>query len=378
MLTLLASVLLARPLVMAHYMPWYESKPVSGTWGWHWTMNHFDPDRPDAEGRQPLASRFRPIIGAYDSSDPDLLECQTLEMKLSGIDGVLIDWYGTKDLYDYTLLNRNAQKMIEACSKAGLKFSIVLEDQVVTQLVKSGKSSAQEFGRSALDWLKARWFGLPGYLRWNGKPVLLIFGPQYYKDAELEDLFGHGLALFTLLGKRGPAVGAYGWPEPQVGNDRSWTQLRSFYDRAKQWPASLGVAYPRFEDIYKQAGVGPGWGEILDDGGMTFEKTLSLAEESHAPFIQIATWNDWGEGTQVEPSVEFGYRDLELLQKHRRLSEPAFSFRPADLRLPARLYHLRKSGASRSKLEKAYTALLAGRVSQAIEVLDSLSAARQQ
>jgi hypothetical protein len=29
--------------------------------------------------------------------------------------------------------------------------------------------------------------------------------------------------------------------------------------------------------------------------------------------IQIATWNDWGEGTVVEPSREFGYRDLELV-----------------------------------------------------------------
>src|SRR4051812_7107193 len=29
-----------RPLILAHYMPWFESKATSGTWGWHWTMGH--------------------------------------------------------------------------------------------------------------------------------------------------------------------------------------------------------------------------------------------------------------------------------------------------------------------------------------------------
>ena len=29
--------------IMVHYMPWYQSQPVSGFWGWHWHMNHFRP-----------------------------------------------------------------------------------------------------------------------------------------------------------------------------------------------------------------------------------------------------------------------------------------------------------------------------------------------
>ena len=32
-------------LVLAHYMPWYESKAVSGQSGWHWTMNKFQSDK---------------------------------------------------------------------------------------------------------------------------------------------------------------------------------------------------------------------------------------------------------------------------------------------------------------------------------------------
>ena len=42
-----------RKLVLAHYMPWYESKAVSGRWGWHWTMNKFQPDKV-VQGRREL------------------------------------------------------------------------------------------------------------------------------------------------------------------------------------------------------------------------------------------------------------------------------------------------------------------------------------
>jgi hypothetical protein len=52
---------------------------------------------------------------------------------------------------------------------------------------------------------------------------------------------------------------------------------------------------------------------------------------------------DWGEGTVIEPSVEFGYRDLEVVQRLRkRHVEPAFAPEPLDLRLPIRLFKLRK------------------------------------
>ena len=34
--------------VMVYYMPWFTARPYSENWGWHWTMNHFNPDRVNA------------------------------------------------------------------------------------------------------------------------------------------------------------------------------------------------------------------------------------------------------------------------------------------------------------------------------------------
>ncbi|MBL8874040.1 MAG: hypothetical protein JNK90_29975 [Planctomycetaceae bacterium] len=52
----------SRPLILAHYMPWYTAKPFRDQWGWHWTMNHFDPEK-ETESKRQIASKFHPLIG---------------------------------------------------------------------------------------------------------------------------------------------------------------------------------------------------------------------------------------------------------------------------------------------------------------------------
>jgi hypothetical protein len=52
------------------------------------------------------------MMGLYDSSDPDALRCQVMLMKLAGIDGVVIDWYGNENFNDYALINRNTLRLI--------------------------------------------------------------------------------------------------------------------------------------------------------------------------------------------------------------------------------------------------------------------------
>ena len=38
-------------------------------------------------------------------------------MKLAGIDGVVIDWYGTSTLHDYETIHRNTAHLIEYVKK---------------------------------------------------------------------------------------------------------------------------------------------------------------------------------------------------------------------------------------------------------------------
>jgi hypothetical protein len=335
--------------LLAHYMPWYESKPHSPHWGWHWTMGTFDPE--GKTGSKPaIASHYRPLIGPYDSGDPDVIEYHALLMKLAGIDGVIFDWYGTVEHFDYAGIARHASAFVDQAVETGLEFAVCYEDQTIPKLVEAGKvkpAERVEHAEREIEWLRKNWFGKPSYLKLDNRPVLLSFGRDGLTDAEWTSVLTRLVNAPLYLSehaRRSVAAGAFDWPVPQVGLKAQ----EAFYKEAKAWPAAMAVAFPRFHDIYEQAKIHKSWGTIGDDGGKTFATTLETALKSGLPLVQISTWNDWGEGTVVEPSIEFGYRDLEVVQRLRRqFIEPEFPCRPLDLRLPLRLYTLRKQARKR-------------------------------
>jgi hypothetical protein len=358
-------------------MPWYEAKPRSKTWGWHWTMNAFDPDT-QVNGQPQIASHYYPLIGPYDSRDQDVLEFHTLLMRLAGIDGVIVDWYGHEDYLDYALLHRNASALIQQAAQVGLKFAVCYEDETIPKLVAAGrvpKASRVVHARKELQWLRDNWFREPGYVSFQDRPVLLSFGQSGLTDEEWARVLQEPPQAPRYLSehrRRSAAAGAFDWPIPAEG----LTAQREFLARARTWPVAMAVAIPRFHDIYAQAKVQKSLGRIEDDSGRTFATTLQSALSSNLPFVQICTWNDWGEGTQIEPSVEFGYRDLEQVQRLRRqYIEPGFAVTASQLGLPHRLFKLRKTGgAAFSKTLDEAAALLAARSPERAQaILDKIN-----
>lgn len=351
----------AEPALLVHYMPWYATKDVSGEWGWHWTMNHFDPEQKRWDDQRKIASHDYPLIGPYDSGDDHTLECHALLMKIAGLDGVVIDWYGTSDLNDHAMNHRNTQKFIPWLKKAGLNFAVCYEDQAVKSLKKGTDIQQAE---KDLKWAQEHFFTDPDYLRHNGRPVLLVFGPQHLKwKFELDSkplVFGLAHRL-----KGTNMDGAFAWPPVTGGKSLS----------PEQWRAELGLiykeklpfiatAFPGFKDIYKQAGVHDSYGSIAPRNGLTLSESLAQALDSKAPLIQIATWNDYGEGTMIEPTRNNAFRHLEMLPRCGN---------PADLRLPIMLYQLRKRGGDVAKLDEAATLMFASKFTAAETILATVS-----
>jgi hypothetical protein len=374
----------SRKLLLAHYMPWYQAKPFSPAWGWHWTMNKFNPDVTVAGGsfdsaKRQIASHFYPLIGPYDSADPAVLECQLLQMKLAGIDGVIVDWYGLTDLHDYAVLHRSTEQLIVQAERLGMRFAICYEDSTVPALLKAGRlneSQRVEHVVKEVAWLKKNWFGRTGYVHLGGKPVMLSFGQGGLNDSEWTACLGQitpSIAYFSEHQKRTSAIGAFDWPIPKEGV----AGVSRFEENAKTWPDSIAVVFPRFVDIYAEAGVHDSWGRIEDQNGAVFRQTLKRAFDGNAKIIQIATWNDWGEGTNVEPSREFGYRDLEAIQLVRKSTTGgAFRIQAGDLRLPSELLKLRrryKDAASSKQLDQIASFLSRGEIELAKRGLERVS-----
>ncbi|NBT47929.1 MAG: hypothetical protein EBT07_08955, partial [Actinobacteria bacterium] len=152
--------------LLMHYMPWYESPQGRGRWGAHWTGHEkqCDPDKNKANGLPDIWSHYHPLIGPYDSADPDALECHLLQMKLAGIDGVIADWYGPVAFHDYGPIHQASQALFAACEKFGMKFVACFEDRTIEVMVKDGGLTTEEVPEhlsKVIDWCKAEWFSKP-------------------------------------------------------------------------------------------------------------------------------------------------------------------------------------------------------------------------
>jgi len=315
--------------IWMHYMPWFDA-PYNlgpGNYGWHWTMNTRDPNQIDANtGQQHIASHFYPLIGPYASRDPAVIEYHILLMKYAGIDGVLIDWYGSRTLHDFGTNLVNANALINRLSRVGLDFAIVYEDWTAGSSVTDFSVLAAQ---SDLAYVKQNYFSRDNYIRYNEKNLFLIFGPRIFNSiadwTAILDGFTAPLELVPLCYRRTAtgSSGEYMWPFQDGSSHKS--HLLNFYNHARQLDFSIGSVYPGFKDYYAEGGAGDtlffidpydgSSGQENENPAATFQWTLSRATDANARMIQVATWNDFGEGTQVEPTVETGFTYVQILQK---------------------------------------------------------------
>jgi hypothetical protein len=386
-------------VVMVYYMPWFVAKPYSSNWGWHWTMDHFNPETVSVTGDRQIASWYSPLIGPYDSSDPAVLEYHVLLMKLAGIDGVVVDWYGSVNFLDYGINNQATLKLFQIARKAGLKFAICYEDQTIRHLVDGGYfagTNAIRHAQQEMLYLQTNFFADSSYLRLQGRPVLLNFGPQYFMaSSNWEDIFSvlsrsNPPAFFTEDNRLDAGMGAFSWPPmwisqaPGTGGVLSGAALKSylvdFDQKSAAWPAFISSAFPRFHDIYQRAGVRNYWGYLGDRGSDTFRETLGRGMTNSSAMVQVVTWNDFGEGTMVEPTREYGYRDLGIIQDFRRqYLEPGFSRTTNDLAMALRFYNLRRQSSNNTaisaELDDAFTNIVSGNLKVANEQMERISKA---
>ena len=367
------------PPGFVHYMPWFETPASAGNWGYHWTMQTRDPDVIDSQGIRQIASHFYPAIGPYASGDPDVLEYHLLLIKLAGARGILIDFYGAAGSNaDLNLLLANSDDIRDAAEAFGVEVGVVLEDRFAT--------SADDVATN-LAYLRDHYFNRPSYTRLSGEPLVALFGPITIEDPAtwptIAAQAGEPIKLLPLWNQIGEVGtegdGEFAWIfENEVEDDHLLRQQTFLAERAPTFETALAVAYPGFDDYYLEGGVGDIIGfQIPHENGLVLSQTLGLADQfaSNIAGVQVATFNDFGEGTIIEPTLEFGYTFLLQLQ--------AFTNAPGDeatLHMAFELYSLRKAfgqmPAKVALLDLASEALRDGRFNEARTLLDDAAGPR--
>jgi len=367
----------SKPVFM-HYMPWFETPEFNGFWGWHWKMNTMDPDSilDPLTGKRQIATHFYPMIGPYASKDPDVVEYHLLLMKYGGLDGVLVNWYGVQGTNgDINSLLTNSNALIDQTDVVGLKFGLVLEDRFAASIHDT---------RANLAYAANNYFNRLNYY-FHGPdddPLMAIFGPVTFQNPSDWDSImpyaGQDLEFLTLWYEKNDAGvhadGEYAWIYEIDSLNDFVPRLHNFYtNRAPNLNTAMAVAYPGFEDFYQEGGAGNGFFTIPHDSGQVLDTTLHLVTQydSVIDLLQLATWNDFGEGTMFEPTWEFGFSFLVQLQQF--LGVPYGEY---ELQQIHRLYTLRKQYALDSlvqlQLDSVFGHFVALEVGNAVDLMDAI------
>ncbi|MBL0744458.1 glycoside hydrolase family 71/99-like protein [Chryseolinea lacunae] len=357
-----------------HYMPWFQSKPVSGYWGSHWTMTNKNPDVIEDNGQRQIASHYHPIIGPYDSKDTDVLDYHLLLMKYAGVDGILVDWYGTYKVYDYYTNFQATEALVKQAESAGVQFAMVYEDYTAQVVAPKLGITGIDAAKTDMKFLSDNYFKNKYHIAIDKKPLLLTFGPRYFKDMDQwTDIFKDVtkpafLPLWDHAGFVGNnGSGQFAW----VDFNASLSQLNSFYNKKGNMSVLMGSAYPRFHDFYKEGGTGNSYGYVDFNDGQTFSNTLAKAKEYNLDYLQLVTWNDFGEGTVIEPTTEDQYKCLEILQQFAGVA-----YTRTELEM-VHEYYLKKikykgNDAALATLKQTYQHLVNLEVEQARNLLKTL------
>jgi len=356
-------------------MPWFETRETNGNgqWGIHWTMANRNPDIVDGSGKRQIAAHYYPEIGPYASGRDDVVDYQLLLMKYAGVDGVFIDWPGTLQHNDYPANHRNSEAIIRGTERVGLEFAVVYEDRnigigwqdgVVSDRIAAAQNDMRYAGNN--------FFTKSNYVRVNGAPLLLVFGPITFENPN------DWSQIFNVLNQR-PTFLTLWYESQDAGQNAAgeycwiWTDyidgIRNFYQN-RPLGVKIGGAYPGFHTFYREGG----WQDDIHwqlPFGSTFSQLLDLALQYNIGMIQLNTWNDYGEGTMIEPTREFGDSFLRTLQE-----KAGVPFSGRELGLVKDLYFKRQEHKeSRTKMDQlqvAFEALAALEVDIAEEILNSV------
>jgi len=291
-----------------HYMPWFTLKPRDG----HWTMQldqkdgMYLMDRYRSAGR--VASHFTPLIGPYDSSDGKTISLHLELMRLAGVKGVIVDWYGIGGggLSDELVAS---DAVIAETSSSGMLWSLCYEDRTIGW--RGAASASAQAAMLEADWVYIRDRYIrrrAGVLRdpSTGRPIFLVFGPTTVMDtaiwtSTLARVFPQEGERPLLLGTDRASAnvvapdGNFMWPGWGIGTRESVAHANEvFYDRASQqgFEPVVGVAFPRFKDYYRQGYVGSSpehwWGiDVPAASGATLDACMSAARSRGAALVQV-------------------------------------------------------------------------------------------
>ena len=255
------------------------------------------------------------ISVGYSSSDSSRIRAQMEEAKTMGISAFVVDWYGDRD----QTIDRNYALVQNLAGKENFGVAMMYDET-------NNEDGATDVAIADLTmfhdtYLTAKSPGHEAYLTYDGRPVIFIFPKSGHTDWDKvrkvvnkwnpapllihENLPGQDAADFD---------GFYPWinpgPNGWAADGSHWGDqyLSNFYQTmGEKYPDKMivGGAWAQFDDSKAKWGLNR---HINARCGQTLADTLNFWRRVYPagqviPFVLIETWNDYDEGSAVEPGI---------------------------------------------------------------------------
>jgi len=251
----------------------------------------------------------------YDSADPNQVHKELDDMQSRGIQGAIIDWYGS----DATHAHENSAAntvMQDAQDRGGFQFAIMEDAGGGPQLCaqQPGCDVTQQVIND-VNYVISHYAQSSAYIRINGHPAIFFFGLEAFPvnwnkvRAKVQDspvfIFRNAVGF-----QAAQTNGGFSWVNVNTADPNDWGQsyLDSFYATGKEHSndAVVGSSYKGFNDTLSGWGThrvlnqncGQTWLSTLDEIGKYYGGNPGLSG------VQLVTWNDYEEGTEIESGID--------------------------------------------------------------------------
>ncbi|NMC06402.1 MAG: hypothetical protein GYA24_14390 [Candidatus Lokiarchaeota archaeon] len=320
--------------VLAFYYTWYGNttvypgeNPGSAPWWWHWGEGGHDPgaDPMDIGAAQHPTLNTSDIV-LFDSGDPAAmrfhLDCATY----AGIDSFICTWWGINDTHDY-----NLRTLLDVTNSSGYDMQHTVYFETVQDQFKHDNPACVTNLFNKMKYIIQSYGSHPKFLRVDGRPVIFVYAttakPSMANWSSVVDLLhANGMNPFLIADLGGPRAVPADWLQVFDGfhvynplglyRDEPQNALPSFESLVLSSRANGKLAcvttLPGYNDTQVRSGVEP----LRRQGGAIYRQSWTVAKQADPDWALICTFNEWHEGTEIEPSLENGTYYIDVTRDY--------------------------------------------------------------
>ncbi|RLI20436.1 hypothetical protein DRO54_06285 [Candidatus Bathyarchaeota archaeon] len=290
-----------------------------------------------------------PFLGKYNSSDPRIANQHILLAKQHGISFFAVSWFGEGSWTDWDFDDINnylRNGLLRASYLQSFNFCLFYETKVILNHANRENRNFTEIFINDMVYAARNYFNHSSYLHVRNAPVIFIYNLPYlysvfpvdYLQKVLDCIrqkwasMGYNVYVVGDIGNGSPtpfsidenwlysmnATTTYFYSNPAKGWSCILEEVRIYYPQWASFMGSKGLkfipnAYPGFNNTGLENVTNPA---ALPFNETAFREMLTIAinnTDKDLNMVMITSWNEWLEGTAIEPSMEYGETFLHII-----------------------------------------------------------------